>query len=318
MAALEASGTTCGWTSPAVRRTATYSKIALDAAWGRVASSTAPTSPAGRCRLSWGPRSCVWDVPGPPTSIRMLWRNAAAGARQTAAEASLAGALRRACSRAAAAAHRRAIPGCRTRAPGGADRREQLPWRVARPALERLAAADSRGAGGAERAELIDRLGIRRAAVALLDGVLLKDANVANAELHQPLIAGRLRGKLSRSTRSTPPSRTPPSSWSAAGQEYGLAAWHGKRGAPPSQLPALRATTNAQPRPRRCGHLRRLDLPVVLTLQLEDSRLHHPAAQVPDPEPAAVADSGEPVAGPAAGVLAGGALPGSARHRASA
>jgi predicted TIM-barrel fold metal-dependent hydrolase len=38
------------------------------------------------------------------------------------------------------------------------------------------------------------------------------------------------------------------------------------------------------------AHLQRLDLPVLLTLQLEDSRIHHPAIQVPDPDPGSVVD----------------------------
>jgi predicted TIM-barrel fold metal-dependent hydrolase len=136
-----------------------------------------------------------------------------------------------------------------------------------------------------QRVRLMDRLGIRRAAVALLEGVLLKDANVANAELHA-LIA-------QRADRLFPVYTLNPTFPDGAEQlercrlEHGLAPGRGAvRLHPGFQRYALDdARLGAV-----LGHLRRLDLPVVLTLQLEDSRLHHPAVQVPDPDPAAVAD----------------------------
>ena len=134
------------------------------------------------------------------------------------------------------------------------------------------------------RVRLMDRVGIGRAAVALLEGVLLKDANVANAELHA-LIGGR-------ANRFFPVYTLNPTSPDGEGQlercrgEYGLAPGTGAVRLHPSfqryalDDPRLGAALR---------HLQRLDLPVVLTLQLEDSRLHHPAMRVPDPDPAAIA-----------------------------
>ena len=131
----------------------------------------------------------------------------------------------------------------------------------------------------------MDRLGIRRAAVALLEGVLLKDAGVANAELFA--LVGR------HADRFFPVYTLNPTFPDAAGhlercrQEYGLAPGTG----------AVRLHPGFQRYPlddprlaAGLAHLQRLDLPVQLTLQLEDSRIHHPAIQVPDPDPGAVAD----------------------------
>ena len=137
----------------------------------------------------------------------------------------------------------------------------------------------------AQRLRLMDQLGIRRAAAALLDGVLLKDANVANAELH------RLVG--AHSERLFPVYTLNPTFPDAAKQverclqEYGLASGTGAVRLHPSfqryPLDDARLTEALR-------RLRRLDLPVLLTLQLEDSRLHHPAFQVPNPDQEAVAD----------------------------
>jgi uncharacterized protein len=136
----------------------------------------------------------------------------------------------------------------------------------------------------AQRVGLMDRLGIRRGAVALLEGVLLKDAGVANAEL-QALIGGHRE-------RFFPVYTLNPTFPDAAGhleqcrQEYGLAPGTGAvRLHPGFQRYALDDPRLAA----GLAHLGRLDLPVVLTLQLEDSRIHHPAIQVPDPDPGAVA-----------------------------
>ena len=137
----------------------------------------------------------------------------------------------------------------------------------------------------AQRLRLMDRLGIRRAAVALLDGVLLKDARVANSELHS-LLAGH-------ADRFFPVYTLNPTFPNAAAhleiclQEYGLAPGTGAVRLHPS----FQGYAMDDPRVvAALRHLQRLDLPVVLTLQLEDSRIHHPAIQVPDPDPAAVAD----------------------------
>ena len=143
----------------------------------------------------------------------------------------------------------------------------------------------SRGELVAQRLRLMDKLGIRRAAVALLDGVLLKDAGVANAELHA-LIGAHL-------DRFFPVYTLNPTFPNAAEhldrcrEEYGLSPGAGAVRLHPSfQRYALDDPRLAA----GLAQLQTLDLPVVLTLQLEDSRIHHPAIQVPDPEPAAVAD----------------------------
>jgi len=137
----------------------------------------------------------------------------------------------------------------------------------------------------AQRLQLMDKLGIRRAAVALLDGVLLKDANVANAELHL-LISGHLE-------RFFPVYTLNPTFPDSAAQlercrlDYDLEPGTGAvRLHPGFQRYALDDARLAS----TLRALQRLDIPVVLTLQLEDSRIHHPAIQVPNPDPAAVAD----------------------------
>jgi predicted TIM-barrel fold metal-dependent hydrolase len=137
----------------------------------------------------------------------------------------------------------------------------------------------------AQRLRLMDRLGIRKAAVALLEGVLLKDAAVANAELFRLLEGHRDRFFPLYTLDPTFPSAA--ETVERARQEYGLAPGTGAvRLHPGFQRYAL-----DDPRlGAGLAHLQRLDLPVVLTLQLEDSRIHHPAIQVPDPDVEAVAD----------------------------
>jgi predicted TIM-barrel fold metal-dependent hydrolase len=131
----------------------------------------------------------------------------------------------------------------------------------------------------------MDRLGIRRAAVALLEGVLLKDAGVANAEL-QALIGGH-RERLFPVYTLNPTFPDAAAHLERCRQEYGLAPGTGAvRLHPGFQRYALDDPRLAA----GLAHLGRLDLPVVLTLQLEDSRIHHPAIQVPDPDPAAIAE----------------------------
>lgn len=136
-----------------------------------------------------------------------------------------------------------------------------------------------------QRLRLMEKLAIHRAAVALLDGVLLKDANVANAELHR-LIAGHL-------DRFFPVYTLNPTFPDSAEQlercrlDYGLAPGTGAVRLHPSfQRYALEDARLAA----ALRETQRLDIPVVLTLQLEDSRIHHPSIQVPNPDPVAVAD----------------------------
>jgi len=137
----------------------------------------------------------------------------------------------------------------------------------------------------AERLRLMNQLGIRRAAVALLDGVLLKDANAANAELHQ--LIGSHRDQIFPVYTLNPTFPDAAEQLERCRQDYGLAPGTG----------AIRLHPSFQRYPfddvrlaEALRQLRRLDLPVMLTLQLEDSRVHHPAIQVPDPKPEAVAD----------------------------
>ncbi|MBI3972163.1 MAG: amidohydrolase family protein [Chloroflexi bacterium] len=131
-----------------------------------------------------------------------------------------------------------------------------------------------------QRLRLMDKLGIRRAAVALLDGVLLKDAGVANAELHALIHNHTDRFFPVYTLNPTFPNAE--EHLERCRQEYGLAPGTGAvRLHPSSQRYRL-----DDPRlDAGLAHLERLGLPVVLTLQLEDSRMHHPAIQVPDPNP---------------------------------
>jgi predicted TIM-barrel fold metal-dependent hydrolase len=137
----------------------------------------------------------------------------------------------------------------------------------------------------AERLRLMARVGIRRAAVALLDGVLLKDAGVANAELHT--LIGEHAAQLFPVYTLNPTFPDGAEQLARCRDEFGLAAGTGAVRIHPSfQRYALDDVRLAAV----LRQLRRLDLPVVLTLQLEDARIHHPAIQVPDPQPEAVAD----------------------------
>jgi predicted TIM-barrel fold metal-dependent hydrolase len=137
----------------------------------------------------------------------------------------------------------------------------------------------------AQRLRLRDKLGIRRAAVSLLEGVLLKDASVANAELHALVDGHRERFLPVYTLNPTFPNAQ--EHLERCRDEYGLAPGTGAVRMHPS---FQRYTYDDSRLAAALAHLRRLDLPVVLTLQLEDSRIHHPAIQVPDPDVAAVAE----------------------------
>ncbi len=132
-----------------------------------------------------------------------------------------------------------------------------------------------------QRLRLMDRLGIKRAAVSLLEGVWLKDSGVANAELH-----ALLRGHEDRFLPLYTLNPTFPT-WeehlSRCVNEYGLRpgagavrllpAYHGyalEDAAPLLDAPAT------------------LEVAVVLTVQLEDMRMQHPGMRVPDVSPADV------------------------------
>ena len=126
------------------------------------------------------------------------------------------------------------------------------------------------------RQELMDRRGIRRAAVSRLEGVFLKDASVANRELFD-LVRENERFLPVYTLNPTFPD------WreqlERCIQEWGLApgkaglrllpSYHGY----PLDAPAVdRFLEAAAP----------LRVPLLLPVQLEDARMHHPAMQVPD------------------------------------
>lgn len=137
----------------------------------------------------------------------------------------------------------------------------------------------------AQRLRLMDTLGIRRAAVALLEGVLLKDASVANAEQHA--LVGGQRDRFFPVYTLNPTFPNAQEHLERCRDEYGLAPGTGAVRLHPS---FQRYAYDDSRLAAALAHLRRLDLPVVLTLQLEDSRIHHPSIQVPDPDVGAVAD----------------------------
>jgi predicted TIM-barrel fold metal-dependent hydrolase len=134
----------------------------------------------------------------------------------------------------------------------------------------------------AQRLRQMDRLGIARAAVSLLESAWLKDAGVANAELHA--LAGGLPERFFPVYTLDPTFPTWREHLARCRQEYGLAPGSGAIRLLPGyhgyQLEAAGACLD---------ELIALDLPVVLTLQLEDARMHHPGMQVPDLSPAAAA-----------------------------
>jgi|GEM_PF-132023 len=133
-----------------------------------------------------------------------------------------------------------------------------------------------------QRVRLMDARGIRRAAVSSLDAVWLKDGGVANAELHA-LVGGHPRFFPVYILNPTFPA------WVEHLErcigDYGLAAGTGAI----QLLPSYHGYRPDDPRLEPClERLAALDLPVILPLQLEDARMHHPAMRVPDLDPAAV------------------------------
>ena len=137
----------------------------------------------------------------------------------------------------------------------------------------------------AHRRRLMEQLGIRKAAVSLLDGVLLKDASAANAELRS-LLEGQGEPFFPVYTLN-PTFPDAEEQLQRCRDDCGLAPGSGAVRLHPSfQRYALDDPRLAA----GLASLERLDVPVVLTLQMEDSRLHHPAMQVPDPDPEAVAE----------------------------
>lgn len=131
---------------------------------------------------------------------------------------------------------------------------------------------------------LMNQLGIRRAAVSLLEGVLLKDAGVANAELFS--LVGNNPDRFLPVYTLNPTFPSAEDHLRTCQDKYGLAPGTGAIRLHPSfqgySLDDERVAAGLE-------HLSRLDLTVVLTLQLEDSRIHHPVMAVDDPDPSAIA-----------------------------
>jgi predicted TIM-barrel fold metal-dependent hydrolase len=137
----------------------------------------------------------------------------------------------------------------------------------------------------ADRRRLMERLGIRCAAISLLEGIWLKDAGVANAELFA--LAGADRERFFPVYTLNPTFPAWEEHLDRCVQEYGLAPGRGALRLSPHYHGYTLEAVGADD-----GCLRRLaalDLPVFLTWQLEDARMQHPAMQVPDLDPAAVA-----------------------------
>lgn len=133
-----------------------------------------------------------------------------------------------------------------------------------------------------QRLALMDRLHITRAAVSLLDGVWLKQSGVANAELHA--LVGSLADRFLPVYALDPAFPDWQEQLDRCLGDYGLApgtggvrllpGYHGYR------LDAIAACVE---------RLADLDVPIVLTIQLEDARMHHPGMRVPDVPPADMA-----------------------------
>ena len=134
-----------------------------------------------------------------------------------------------------------------------------------------------------QRLRLMDRLGIQLAAVSLLESVWLKDCGTANVELHALVGARRDRFFPVYTLNPTFPI------WQAHLEryrgDYGLAPGTGAV----RLLPAYHGYRLEDGGADAClDRLAALDVPVLLTVQLEDARMHHPAMRVPDLAPASV------------------------------
>ncbi|HET7771731.1 MAG TPA: amidohydrolase family protein [Chloroflexota bacterium] len=129
----------------------------------------------------------------------------------------------------------------------------------------------------ARRIVHMDRLGIRRAAVSSLDAVWLKDSSVANAELHA-LVRGHTDRFLPLYTLN-PIFPSAADHLKRCTDEHGLAAGHGAI----RLYPGYHVYALDDPRVDAClERIASIGVPVMLTMQLEDARLHQPAMRVPD------------------------------------
>lgn len=135
-----------------------------------------------------------------------------------------------------------------------------------------------------QRLAQMDRHGIIRAAVSLLEGVWLKDSGVANAELHTLLGEhSRPGGRLLPVYTLNPTFPTWEEHLARCIEEYGLAPGHGAVRLIPMYHGYAPESDAVAPCLER---LAALGVAVVLTLQLEDARMHAPGMQVPDLAPA--------------------------------
>lgn len=123
----------------------------------------------------------------------------------------------------------------------------------------------------------MDRLDIRRAAVSRLEGVWFKDSGVANAELHT--MVGHLADRFFPVYTLNPTFPAWQEHLARCVDDYGLAPGRGAIRLHPS----YHGYRLDDSRVDGClDRLARLYLPVVLTIQLEDARMQHPAMRAPD------------------------------------
>jgi hypothetical protein len=132
----------------------------------------------------------------------------------------------------------------------------------------------------ARRLAAMERDGIEQAVVSSLDAVFLKDVDVANRELHH-----LLQGSSAARAKLLPAYVLNPT-WPAWDEhlqrcvdEYALAAGRGAI----RLLPGYHGYRLDQDEVTvALTRIAALEVPVILTVQLEDSRMHHPALRVPD------------------------------------
>jgi hypothetical protein len=127
-----------------------------------------------------------------------------------------------------------------------------------------------------QRLALMEQRGIRRAAISRLEAVLLKDVSIANQELYE--LVGHAERLLPVYTLN-PPFPAWREHLDRCVREYGLGSSRGGIRLHPSYHGYR---LDAPELDRLLEVVAPLDVPVVLPIQLEDARLHHPALQVPD------------------------------------
>ena len=125
----------------------------------------------------------------------------------------------------------------------------------------------------ASRIDELDKYGVERAVVSPLDAVFLKDTGIANRELSEA-IAGRPRLLPAYVLNPT---------WPAWEEQLEACLREHVRPAAIRLLPGYHTyNLNDAALTPFFARLEALDLPVIVTVQFEDSRMHHPAMRVPD------------------------------------